>query len=58
MGEAFDNLNKMAWLFPWYVLFNLVASGIIQEDGSLIAFVTLVLSCVLYRNSIHVWSAM
>lgn len=57
MGEELDNLNKMAWLFPWYILFNLVTSGIIQ-DGSLLSFVTLVLSCVLYRNYIHVWCAM
>lgn len=58
MGEQLDNLNKMAWLFPWYVLFNLVASGIIQEDGSPLSFVTVVLSCVLYKNYIHVCSAM
>lgn len=27
--EGLDNLNKVVWLFPWYVHFNLVASGII-----------------------------
>lgn len=58
MGEGLDNLNKMFCLFPWYVLLQLVASGIMQEDGAFLSFVTVVLSHVLHRNYIHVCSVM